>query len=238
MNWADFLHADCNAIVLVRPTSHSRSLAFKFQSTERPLVVVGMTLWSRLCPSFPPDICLGVFLELDHYISLNSDMVPKTLMKLCMTSRLFEKLFLPLKFGKWVKIRSKIVLFLNLKKNLVINFHWICSVMKIFIICCVHTQIIGYGQSGLWTLKLTVSQECINGINWFFACWYNFMQIKSWLKILGVVMVKNESGWIDCVSETEKMEWTDFWHAGTYSGKLKVDSVIFGWAWSNMAEAI
>ena len=42
-------------------------------------------------------------------------------------------------------------------------------------------------------------------------------------------MVKNESV-IDCVSETEKMEWTDFWHAGTYSGKLKVDSVIFGWA--------
>ena len=62
------------------------------------------------------------------------------------------------------------------------------------------------------------------------------MQIKSWLKILGVAMVKNESV-IDCVSETEKMEWTDFWHAGTYSGKLKVDSVIFGWAWSNMAEA-
>ena len=106
----------------------------------------------------------------------------------------WKNFFCPIKFGKCVKIRSKIVLFLNLKKNLVINFQWICSVMKIFIICCVQAQIIGYGQSGLWNLKLTVSQECINGINWFFACWYNFMQIKSWLKILGVVLVKNESG--------------------------------------------
>ena len=98
----------------------------------------------------------------------------------------WKNFFCPIKFGKCVKIRSKIVLFLNLKKNLVINFQWICSVMKIFIICCVQAQIIGYGQSGLWTLKLTVSQECINGVNWFFACWYNFMQIKSWLKILGL----------------------------------------------------
>ena len=46
----------------------------------------------------------------------------------------------------------------------------------------------GWDQSGLWTPKLTVSQEWNDGINWFFACCYNFTQIKRWLKILGVKM--------------------------------------------------
>ena len=144
----------------------------------------------------------------------------------------------------------------NLKKNLVINFHWIYSIMKIFVIYCVHAQILhlrkilflryrrkcsqpirlqdfkwtispekinetasvlacwykctkikgwlklfwsgmvknGYGQSGLWSLKLMASLKWTNGINWFFACWYNFMQIKRWLKVLGVGMVKNGCG--------------------------------------------
>ena len=31
--------------------------------------------------------------------------------------------------------------------------------------------------------------ELTNGINIFFACWYNFIEIK--LKVLGVCMVKN-----------------------------------------------
>ena len=30
------------------------------------------------------------------------------------------------------------------------------------------------------------------------------------------------------------MEGTDFFHAGANSGKLKVFSVILGWAWSKM----
>ena len=33
---------------------------------------------------------------------------------------------------------------------------------------------------GLWTLKLTVSQEWTDGMKWFLACWYKFMQIKRW----------------------------------------------------------
>ena len=41
--------------------------------------------------------------------------------------------------------------------------------------------------------------------------------------------------WMDCVSQ----EWTDgmnrFFDAGTNSGKLKVDLMIFGWVWSKMA---
>ena len=46
------------------------------------------------------------------------------------------------------------------------------------------------GQSGYGTLKLTVSQEWIDGKNLFFVYWYKFMQIKSWLKMLKVDIVK------------------------------------------------
>ena len=62
--------ADFDAIILVRSTSYSISLTFNCQSTSvvlvRPLAVAGRTLWNRVCPSFPLDICLCVFLELDH----------------------------------------------------------------------------------------------------------------------------------------------------------------------------
>ena len=149
----------------------------------------------------------------------------------------FRKTFLPSKLGKWVKKRPKKG-FLDLKKNLVVNFHWNCSIMKIYIISCVRAQFLfnqsycrifkstisqeqidetasflhvdtnskktenwsricwlgmgqnGCGQSGLWTLKLTVPKEWNDGIKWFFACWYKFTQIKRRLKIFGVSMVK------------------------------------------------
>ena len=45
-----------------------------------------------------------------------------------------------------------------------------------------------------YMLKLIVSQERTDGINWSFASWYKFTQIKRWLKIFGVSMVKNECG--------------------------------------------
>ena len=151
----------------------------------------------------------------------------------------------------------------------------------------------GCDQSGLWTLKLILFQEWSDGVNWFFACWYNFSQIKNWLKIFWVSMVKNACGqsgdqtlkltlsgeWTDgihwffacwymitkikswsknfldghfskngrgqsghgTVKLTVSQKWTDrikwFFDVGTNSGKLKVDSVIFGWAWSKMAMA-
>ena len=67
------------------------------------------------------------------------------------------------------------------------------------------------GQSGVWALKLAVSQERSDGTNWFFAGWYNITQIKRWLKLCGLSMVKNGSGQSNdatlklIVSE----EWTD-----------------------------
>ena len=37
--------------------------------------------------------------------------------------------------------------------------------------------------------------------------------------------------------KNEQKEETDFLYAGTNSGKLNVDSIIFGWVWSKMAMA-
>ena len=50
---------------------------------------------------------------------------------------MFQKTFFALKIGKMRQKQG----FLNLLNNLVINFYWICSIMKIYIICCVPGQI-------------------------------------------------------------------------------------------------
>ena len=56
------------------------------------------------------------------------------------------KLFLPLNNGEVGQKEAKYGVFLNLKKNLVINFPRICSIMKIYIICCVPIQILYLGK--------------------------------------------------------------------------------------------
>ena len=53
---------------------------------------------------------------------------------------------------------------------------------------------------------------------------------------MGVVsLVKALWNWLYL---SELKGWTDIVHAGANSGKLKVMSMIFGWAWSEMAVAI
>ena len=39
----------------------------------------------------------------------------------------------------------------------------------------------GHGLLGLGTLK-SVSQEWIDQLGWYFACWYKFMEGKSYFK--------------------------------------------------------
>ena len=67
------------------------------------------------------------------------------------------------------------------------------------------------GQSCDGTLKLTLSEEWTNGINWFFAYWCRFTTVKSWSKIHWVGMVKNgcdQSG-IGILKLTVSQNWTD-----------------------------
>ena len=59
-----------------------------------------------------------------------------------MTCEFLEKPFCSKNSGNGPKIG-----FLNLKKNLVSNLHWICPVMKIYVICCVPAQILHSGKN-------------------------------------------------------------------------------------------
>ena len=91
----------------------------------------------------------------------------------------------------------------------------------------------GCCQSVFWTLKLIVSQELADVINWIFSCCYKFTQIERWLKIFGLSMTKN---WCDQSGDrTLKLmvpeEWTDginqffaYWYKFT---KVKSWSKIF-----------
>ena len=49
-------------------------------------------------------------------------------------------------------------------------------------------------QSDCSIFKLTISLEQNDEKAWFFACWYRFMEIKSWLKNIRVVMIKKWCG--------------------------------------------
>ena len=64
----------------------------------------------------------------------------------------------------------------------------------------------GCGQSSHRTLKLTVSQKWIDGMNWLFACWCKFRKAKSYFTDFWVGLVKNGCGHL--VHETPKsVEW-------------------------------
>ena len=139
-----------------------------------------------------------------------------------------EKSFAP-KIGKMGQKQG----FWNILKNLVINFYWICSLMKIYNIFYVPVQIpylgrflfLRYGPKCSQPIRL--QNFLINHISrtnkeiaWFFACWYN----KSWLKKFWIGVTRNGCGqsghrtqlavpqeWID------EMNW--FLHGGVNSGK-------------------
>ena len=62
--------------------------------------------------------------------------------------------------------------------------------------------------SGLWNWLYQNEQMKLTD---FFACWHKFTQIKKWLKIFGVSMVKNRNGQFvdDTLKLTVSEEWTD-----------------------------
>ena len=109
MNSADFLHADCEAIIFGQTDIVLYIFDFKMP------VYCSCTSWT---PSSSRKI---VFLELGHQVSVNFGMVLENLIKLYV--RFFGKTFLSPKIGKWAKKWPKIVFF-TLKKKLVINLFY------------------------------------------------------------------------------------------------------------------
>ena len=54
----------------------------------------------------------------------------------------------------------------------------------------------GCGHSDQKTLKLALSQEEIDGINYFFACWYKFTKTKNYFNDYCIGMFKNGHGFL------------------------------------------
>ena len=82
---------------------------------------------------------------------------------------------------------------------------------------------IGCGQSGHGTLKLTVSQEWSDGMNWFLHAGANSGKLKAISMILGWVWSKMGMAMVpyNLCNENEFMNWADFLHADC-------DVIIFG----------
>ena len=78
--------------------------------------------------------------------------------------------------------------------------------------------------------KLGVSQEVINGINWFLVCWYKFRKAKSFFNNLGVVVIKNGLlglGTLLLYFKNELMKWGGFF--ANYCNNN-------GWTWSKICD--
>ena len=58
---------------------------------------------------------------------------------------------------------------------------------KIWFLRCVNV----FGQSECKIFKWIISLERKQEKAWFFACWYKFIEIKSWLKNIGMGVVIN-----------------------------------------------
>ena len=89
----------------------------------------------------------------------------------------------------------------------------------------------GLGLLGHGTVKSSVSQEWINELSWLFTCWYQFRKSENYFKNFWAVVVRTGHGLLGhgtpkYVSQNELMNWADFLHADTNSGKLKVSLII------------
>ena len=140
-------------------------------------------------------------------------------MKLCMTTWFFWKTF-------WLKNweNGQKIGFLNLKKNLVINFHWSCSIMKIYIICYVPAQIPYLGKILFLRYRPKCSQPIrlqdflinyfsrTNGSNSLIFCiLIQIHKIEKLIENFLSGMVKNGCGQSGCgtLKLTVFQEWTD-----------------------------
>ena len=73
-------------------------------------------------------------------------------------------------------------------------------------------------QSDCKIFKSTISLEQNDEKDWFFACWYRFMENRSWLKNIGVCVAKNACG--HTVVRTLKL--------AVCQGKMNWNKMIFG----------
>ena len=101
---------------------------------------------------------------------------------------------------KWGKLAKPGVLWMYMK-ILLLFFFSIWSIIEVYINFCMLGKIFEnfgswdmcqnlLGQSDYRIFKSTTSLEQNDEV-WFFTCWYSFIEIKSWLKNIGMGVVIN-----------------------------------------------
>ena len=82
----------------------------------------------------------------------------------------------------------------------------------------------GRGQNWAWPFRSRNSKICIpkwiDELSWFFTYWHKVRKAKNYFNNYWVGMIKNEH----CLND--EINWADFLHADTNSGKLKVSLII------------
>ena len=139
--------------------------------------------------------------------------------------------------------------FFNLKKkNLVIDFHWICFIMKIcYFLCSSINPILGKNLVSEIHAKMASANQIAGSLT------LPFLQNKSMTQPNSLHVDTNLQKlivdwklWLDmvkygCGQSGLSQEWADginwvfaCWHKVTH--KLKGDQKLLGWAWSRMGE--
>ena len=162
--------------------------------------------WNRVCPSLSPSFFLSFYLSGD-FLGIVSLVFSKfwdsarNYMQLSMTEPDFpEKHFCSQNWENGPKMGQK-QSFLNFLKNLVTNFYWICSIMKIYIICCVPTQIptiIYFSRTNQWNSLIFLDVDTnshILKVDWKSFGW-------AWSRI-GVANMPLDSK-INCISRMNR----------------------------------
>ena len=124
-----------------------------------PPAIVKRVLWNRICPSFStflPSFCpsfhlFGCFLGIVSLVFSKFWHGSRNLNEVMRDRARFsgEIDFCPKNWGNGPKMSQQQVI-LDLLKNLVINFYWICSIIKMQIICCILAQILHLGNFCFW----------------------------------------------------------------------------------------
>ena len=182
---------------LVRLTLYSISLTFKCPSTPVVLVrtqtLARRVLWSRVYLIY----CLGV--SWNWIIRILARCARNSYQVLGDRAVFFGKIFF------CMKENGPKIGFFNLKKHLIVNFYWICSIMIIYIVFCVYHL---FSQLHCRIFKSTISPEQIDETASFFECCNKFTRTKSWSKFIWLGIIKNGCN-LWTLKLTVSQEWAD-----------------------------
>ena len=137
--------------------------------------------------------------------------------------------FFPLRLGTQTKNLSKIAFFLIYWK-IWLKFYWICSMMKMYIICCVPAQIPYLRKVFFPSYRPNCSQPIRL---WNFLTSHNF-RISQWNSLISGMLIYINKKLIKTFSRINRWNELIFLQAGADPRKLKVTWMIFGYVQSKM----